>query len=48
MTSLIIGSWTTGYHQAQGALSNLIKAMPVNCFGQPEEIANIVAFLCSD
>lgn len=46
MTGLTMGGLQ--YHEAQGALSNLIKAMPVNGFGKPEEIANICAFLCSD
>ena len=36
------------YHEAQGSLSNLCKAMPVNGFGKPEEIANACAFLVSD
>lgn len=36
------------YHEAQGPLSALCKAMPVNGFGRPEEIANACAFLCSD
>lgn len=46
MTGLTMGNLK--YHEAQGALSNLIKAMPVNSFGRPEEIANACAFLCSD
>lgn len=36
------------YHEAQNALSALCKAMPVNGFGKPEEIANACAFLVSD
>lgn len=48
MTGLTMGPWAAGYHAAQGTLSNLIKAMPVNGFGRPEEIANAVAFLSSD
>ena len=48
MTGLTMGPWAQGYHPAQGSLSNLIKAMPVNGFGRPEEIANTVAFLSSD
>lgn len=46
MTNLTMG-WLQ-YHEAQSALSNIIKAMPVNSFGKPEEIANACAFLCSD
>lgn len=46
MTALTMGGLQ--YHEAQGALSQLIKAMPVNSFGRPEEIANACAFLCSD
>lgn len=46
MTNLTMGGLQ--YHEAQGALSNIIKAMPVNSFGKPEEIANACAFLCSD
>ena len=45
-TNLTLGGQK--YHEAQESLSNLIKAMPVKSFGQPEEIANICAFLCSD
>lgn len=46
MTALTMGGLQ--YHEAQGALSQLIKAMPVNSFGRPEEIANICAFLCGN
>lgn len=45
-TNLTLGGQK--YHEAQASLSNLIKAMPVKSFGQPEEIANVCAFLCSD
>lgn len=46
MTALTMGGLQ--YHEAQNSLSQLIKAMPVNSFGKPEEIANACAFLCSD
>lgn len=36
------------YHEAQGKLSALVRAMPVNFYGQPEEIAKTCLFLCSD
>ena len=48
MTGLTMGPWAAHYHPAQGALTALCQAMPVNGFGRPEEIANAVAFLCSD
>lgn len=48
MTNLTMGPWAAGYHEAQSALSALCKAMPVNGFGKPEEIANACAFLCCD
>lgn len=48
MTGLTMGPWAAGYHAAQSALSALCKAMPVNGFGRPEEIANACLFLCSD
>lgn len=46
MTALTMGGLQ--YHEAQNSLSQLIKAMPVNSFGKPEEIANACVFLCSD
>ena len=36
------------YHEAQAPLTALCKAMPIRGFGQPQEIANAVCFLCSD
>ena len=36
------------YHEAQAPLTALCQAMPVNWFGNPVEIANACAFLCSD
>jgi NAD(P)-dependent dehydrogenase (short-subunit alcohol dehydrogenase family) len=36
------------YHEAQAPLSAICRAMPVNGFGQPQEIANAVAFLSGD
>lgn len=48
MTGLTMGPWAAHYHPAQSALTALCQAMPVNGFGRPEEIANAVAFLCSD
>lgn len=44
-----IGAHSGGdYHEAQGKLSNLIKAMPVNWFMMPEDIANACLWLCCD
>ena len=36
------------YHAAMQPMSAIMQAMPVNSFGQPEDIANACAFLCSD
>ncbi|MGN1343526.1 MAG: SDR family NAD(P)-dependent oxidoreductase [Traorella sp.] len=47
-TGLTMGEWAAHYHEAQNALSALCKAMPVNGFGTPDQIANACCFLCSD
>ena len=42
---------TTGghpYHTAMQSMSAIMQAMPVNTFGQPEDIARACVFLCSD
>ena len=44
-----IGEHSGGqYHPAGQNLSNIIKAMPVNWFLNPDEIAKVCLFLCSD
>ena len=48
-TNTNIGQTSGGaYHPAMGTLVELLQKMPVRTFGQPEEIANLCAFLCSD
>ena len=48
-TNTNIGQTSGGaYHPAMETLVELIQKMPVRTFGQPEEIANLCAFLCSD
>ena len=36
------------YHTAMQSMSAIMQAMPVNSFGQPEDIARACVFLCSD
>ncbi|MBQ2860306.1 MAG: SDR family oxidoreductase [Peptococcaceae bacterium] len=36
------------YHTAMQSMSAIMQAMPVNTFGQPEDIARACVFLCSD
>lgn len=36
------------YHTAMQSMSAIMQAMPVNSFGQPEDIAHACVFLCSD
>ena len=36
------------YHTAMQSMSSIMQAMPVNTFGQPEDIARACVFLCSD
>jgi NAD(P)-dependent dehydrogenase (short-subunit alcohol dehydrogenase family) len=44
-----IGDHSGGdYHPAHAKLSNLVRAMPAVCYGDPAEIANACLFLCSD
>lgn len=45
-TNLTMGGQT--YHPAQEPLSAICQAMPVKWFGNPVDIANVCAFLCSD